>query len=272
MSKIGFLIKHSRRRYILTWSLIASAACADASGFDKRPVALVADNWCPQHCKVDGRYKGYVVEIVSEALQSEGVDFNIVYRPWLRALRQTEQGQFDGLLTPTVAGYPQFTYPRQSVGFQQYCFYVKANSSWEFNKPSDLQGKRVAHLKESGFGALADYFAANKKTIQINEFVGDDDLTTRMFKFLSADRTDVVIVTSDVYDFGIRVGKLDGAFKRAGCLASEELAVGLTKSDPARSRWIASKLDLGIATLRKSGRLKVILDKYGIPVWPAGTR
>lgn len=246
------------------WLLSASATCTAAPDFGTHPVSLVADNWCPQHCQSDRRYKGYIVEIVSQALQIEGVPFNIVYRPWLRALRETEQGRFDGLLTPTVIGYPQFNYHRVPVGYQQYCFYTKADSQWQYKKPSDLQGKRVAHLKESGFGALDAYLAANRKTIQVQEFAGSNDVSGRMFDFLGANRTDMVIMTTDVYDFAKRTGGMHGAFKRAGCLANEALAVGLSKSDPKRALWIAARLDSGIGKLRQSGQLKNILDEYGI--------
>lgn len=264
--------RHFGRWPVSLWLLTAAATCTAAPDFDQQPVSLVADDWCPQHCQSDRRYKGYIVEIVSQALHIEGVAFNIVYRPWLRALRETERGLFDGLLTPTVSGYPQFIYHRVPVGYQQYCFYTKADSAWQYQKPSDLQGKRLAHLKESGFGALDAYLAANRKTIQVQEFAGSNGVSGRMFEFLGAGRTDTVIMTTDVYDFGTRIGEWTGAFKRAGCLAKEELAVGLSKNDPKRAHWIAAKLDSGIGKLRQSGQLKTIMDEYGIPLESAPKR
>ncbi|MES2319207.1 MAG: ABC transporter substrate-binding protein, partial [Pseudomonadota bacterium] len=236
------------------------------------PFTVTADDWCPQHCQANPRHKGYIVDIVGQALQSEGVPYTIVYRPWLRALRQTELGQFDGLLTPTVKGYPQFSYPQEAVGYQQYCFYVNADSPWTYKTPADLLGKRVAHLKESGFGELDAYMAANKKTISVLEFAGNQGLTTRIFRFLAAGRADTVIMTSDVYDMSRRMGESDGSFKRAGCLPTEKLAVGLSKADPERARWIAARLDSGIARLRQSGRLKAILAEYGMTEWPVARR
>ena len=253
---------------LATLAAMSSCAAAPASA-PARPVSLAADDWCPQHCEGDKQRKGYIVDIVGQALAAEGVPYTIVYRPWMRALRQTEKGVFDGLLTPTVNGYPQFLYPKEAVGYQQYCFYVNVESDWTYKAPADLLGKRIAHLKESGFGKLEKYIAANRRAIRVDEFVGSNGMTDRMFKFLAADRADAVIVTSDVFDLGRRDNKAMGAFKQAGCLENEKLAVGLSRANPERSRWIAGKLDSGIRKLRQSGQLKRILGQYGIAEWPA---
>lgn len=237
-----------------------------------KPVTLVADNWCPQHCEGNGKRKGYVVEIVEQALAAEGVAVTITYRPWIRALRQTEQGTFDGLLTPTVDGYRQFMFHQEAVGYQQYCFYVKANSDWRYRQPPDLLGKRVAYLRESGFGELEKYLDENKDAIQAAPFAGSQDVIARIFRFLAAGRADTAIMTSDVYDWGVRNGETARTFRSAGCLANEKMAVGLTRVRPERSRLIAAKLDSGIRKLRQSGKLKQILDQYGIALWSAGRR
>jgi polar amino acid transport system substrate-binding protein len=260
VNKRGIVIRLASS-VLANWA--AMAGCAAASE-PARPVALVADDWCPQHCEGDTQRKGYIVDIVGQALAAEGVAYTIVYRPWTRALRLTEQGAFDGLLTPTVNGYPQFVFNKEAVGYQQYCFYVNADSDWTYSAPPDLLGKRIAHLKESGFGKLEKYIAANQRTIHIQEFVGSKGMTDRMFKFLAAGRADAVIMTSDVYDLGRRDNKTMGTFKQAGCLANEKLAVGLSQANPERSRWIARKLDRGIRKLRQSGQLKTILAQYGI--------
>jgi polar amino acid transport system substrate-binding protein len=176
------------------------------------------------------------------------------------------------LLTPTVDGYRQFMFNQEAVGYQQYCFYVKANSDWRYSQPQDLLGKRVAHLRESGFGELEKYLAQNKDAIKVETFSGSRDVIARIFQFLGAGRADAAIMTSDVYDWGVRSGDTPHTFRSAGCLANEKMAVGLTRVHPERSRLIAAKLDSGIRKLRQSGKLKQILDNYGIALWPAGRR
>lgn len=244
----------------------------DLTEFEQKPVTLVADEWCPQHCTSPPDRKGYIIDIVEQALTAEGVPFTIKFMPWIRAMRMTENGKFDGLLTPSVNGYPQFLYHSESVGYQQYCFYVNANSAWTYAAPKDLNGKRLGYLKESGLGELEAYLQKHKNAIQIKEVAGGKNFTREIFRFLAAGRADTIIMTSDVYNFGVRNGDIDASFKTAGCLANERLAVGLTKANTERSRRISALLDSGIRKLRKNGRLNAILNDYGIAPWPETKR
>lgn len=246
---------------VLSYSAIAAPLTNTAQ---HTPIRLVADEWCPQHCKGSGPNKGYIVDIVEQALKEENVPFTLVYNPWLRALRSTEKGQYDGILTPTVNGFKQFSYPQEAVGQQQYCFYVNKNSTWKYTKPTDLIGKNISHLKESGFGELESFLTAKQNQITIQEFVGVDGFTESIFKFLAMNRTEAIIMTSDVYFYALKTQKIKDQFKSAGCLAEEKLAVGLSKADPERAKWIADTLDNGIRKLRKSGKLKLIHANYGM--------
>lgn len=235
--------------------------------FAARPVRLVADDWCPQHCENGASRKGYVVDIVEAALQREKVPYVIEYRPWQRALAETEQGTFDGLLTPTVAGYPQFLFPREAVGYQEYCLYVRKDDPWRYTRPDDLIGRRVAFLKDSGLGELEGFLARNPQRVPTQLFSDGKGYTTRIFTFLARKRTDVVIITSDVYHFNVKTGVIADTFRTAGCLGAEKLAVGLSMANPERSNRIAAALDLGVRQLRQSGELKKITDNYGIADW-----
>ena len=195
---------------MLAGATLAGHALADKpvpAEFVNKPIALVADDWCPQHCERDKNHKGYIVDIVGQALAEEGVPYTIVYRPWIRALRLTEQGTFDGLLTPTADGYAQFQFHREAVGYQRYCFYVNADSRWTYSAPKDLLGKRVGYLKESGFGKLESFMAAHKDAIQVEEFASSQDFIRRIFKFLAAGRADTIIMTTDVHQVAVRAGE-----------------------------------------------------------------
>lgn len=243
------------------------AAAQDWKALRNKPVALVADDWCPQHCEKSSTEKGYVVDIVSQALELEGVPFTLQYVPWTRALRMVERGNADGLLTPTVPGFPQFRYHRQAVGYQQYCFYVDKESEWKYARYADLQGKRIAMLADSGLGPLEGYLKANKGSITVSELRAENDFAFRLFKFLASKRADTVVLTSDVFDYSQAMGVVDKGYKSAGCLDREKMAVGLTHGDARRSELIGKALDSGIEKLRKSGKLAAILAQYGMTDW-----
>lgn len=240
-----------------------------SSGLVMAPVQLVVNEWCPQHCS-QGELRGYVVEIVEQALKEEGIPFEISYQPWLRALRDVEKGRKDGVLTPTVPGFPQFIYPEEAVGFQEYCFYALRSSAWIFRTNSDLLGQRVAFLDESGLGPIENYMTGHASRISVTRFAsGDHNYVDRIFQFLMTGRTDLVIMTSDVYEFAWKNKSIPNEFRNAGCLGKEKMAVGLSKADEKRSLLIGKALDRGIRKLRQKGQLKDILRKYGLTDWQA---
>jgi ABC-type amino acid transport substrate-binding protein len=238
-----------------------------SSGPEMLPVQLVVNEWCPQHCS-EGKLKGYVVEIVEQALKEEGLPFQITYQPWIRALRDVEKGRKDAVLTPTVPGFPQFLYPEEAVGYQEYCFYAPRSSPWTFRTNSDLLGQRVAFLDESGLGPLEHYLAENQSRIHVTRFAsGDRNYVDRIFQFLVTGRTDLVIITSDVFDFSVKHKVIPNEFRNAACLGKEKMAVGLSKANEKRSLLIGKALDRGIRKLRQKGQLKEILKKYGLTDW-----
>lgn len=258
-----------RSLFLMTGWLLASLCCAEELS-PERPVRLVADDWCPQHCEQVEGYRGYIVDIVSRALELEHVPFTIAYQPWLRAMKSVQDGDYDGLLTPTVDGYPElnFIFHEQAVGYQDYCFFVTKGSSWQFTDFADLHGMRLSYLKDSGFGPLNDYLARHPKDIQVYEFSGGKGFTSNIFEFLSRDRADVIIMTSDVYEFALKRGDIRDRFRSAGCLGHEKLAVGLSPVNPQRAKAIAAALDEGIRQLTASGEMASILARYGMQLWP----
>lgn len=255
--------------FILLGCCLSPATLAEGtpSSLVAEPVRLVADDWCPQHCEGDPQYPGYVVEIVGQALALRRVPYSIVYQPWLRAMKSVESGAYDGLLTPTEQAYAQYLYPQQAVGYQDYCFYVRADDPWQFQAYPDLLGKRLAYLQDSGFGALGDYIAEHRERIVVQEFAGGQGYTRKLFDFLRRGRTDLIIMTSDVYQYAVKRGEISEDFRSAGCLGHEKMVVGLSAAHPERSRLIAEQLDAGIAELRRTGQLERILGRYGMPLW-----
>lgn len=254
---------------LLLLALVSPAGAEEQSAppFHYKPIRLVADDWCPQHCEHNQQYKGYIIELVEQALQAEQVPFSISYQPWLRALKAVENGEFDGLLTPTLKGYPQFIFHNEAVGYQDYCFYTRNDSDWNYHQYADLLGKRLGFLKDSGFGELDSYLKQHSDQITVQQFPGGKGYTSKIFDFLERGRADVIVMTSDVYQFSLKTGAINDSFRSAGCLDHERLAVGLSPKNSPRSQEIARVLDKGILKLRENGELQKILLRYGIPLW-----
>jgi polar amino acid transport system substrate-binding protein len=248
---------------LLTLLCLASSALSEPSPAPKPTVTLAADDWCPQHCQGDPVYRGYIVELVVEAFARAGVNVEIVYLPWLRAMAEVKRGSFDGLLTPT-AGYQGFVFHRETMAQQQYCFYTRRDSTFRYSAPESLLGRRIAYLKDSGLGALDDYFARNKERLEAVEFASGRGFVSKIFEFLRLGRADVIVMSSDVYRYAVRRRTIPDVFREAGCLEPEKLVVGFSQLHPERSRALADALDQGLRSLRESGRAAEILARYGM--------
>ncbi|MCV2361258.1 transporter substrate-binding domain-containing protein [Paucibacter sp. TC2R-5] len=233
----------------------------------RKPVALVANDWCPQHCESGAPDKGYVVDIVTQALQSQGVPYTLHYFPWSRAMRMVDRGEVDGLLTPTVPGFPKYIFHAQAVGYQQYCFYADKSSQWRYRQPADLQNQHIAMLADSGLGEVDDYLKAHHSTITVTRFKGEQHFAKRLFIFLGLKRADTVVLSTDVFEYGQSKGDIGRNFQAVGCLEKEKMVVGLSKKDERRSQMIGEALDQGIIQLRKSGQLAKTLARYGMRDW-----
>lgn len=229
----------------------------------EQPVRLVADEWCPQHCQNNPKHKGYIVDIVERALETENVAYQLTYLPWLRAMALTQGGKYDALLTPLKNEFPEAIFNAETVGDQEYCIYTLNTDNWTYSKPSDFDGRQVAYLSSSGIGDLQHYFD-NTDKVAVQTFPGGDDYVTQLFNFLKTQRTNSVIITSDVYGFSVKEKIIDDSYRSAGCLGHNYLHVALSPADRDRSMLIADLLDAGIRKLRESGELNLILERYGL--------
>lgn len=244
-----------------SWLHSAKAETAEKSA---DVFTFVANEWCPQQCEHELNYKGYVVEILEAALNEVKASYTIEWVPWSRGLDMVRRGKIDGLLGPTVEGFPEFHYGKESIGHQEYCFYTNQDSNWTYQKPEDLFGQKIAYLKESGLGSLEDFFSKNKTKIETHEFVLGNDVIKTEFQFLAKKRCDAIIITSDVVKYEIGRKFIPDQFRAAGCLGKETLAVGFSKVNLARSQRISKILDKGLRKIKSNGEYDKIFKKYNM--------
>lgn len=262
------------RGYKCKFSIFAIAICvmsswllpvkAETSKHSVDVFTFVANEWCPQQCEHELNYKGYVIEILEAALNEVKASYTIEWVPWSRGLDMVRRGKIDGLIGPTVEGFPEYHFGKESIGHQEYCFYTNRDSTWTYKKPEDLFGQNIAYLKESGLGSLEDFITKNKIKINTHEFVQGNDIIKIEFQFLAKKRCDAVILTSDAVQYAIGRKTIPDQFRSAGCLGKETLAIGFSKVNLARSQKISKKLDEGLRAIKSNGEYHKILKKYNM--------
>ena len=202
-----------------------------------------------------------------------GPYFTLTYQlePWSRAIVMVETGEAQ-LLIATPATTAQKIVASVSLGVDQSCFFVRKGNPWRFTRPADLKAIRLGVIQDYRYddnGPLDTLIAAMRKRQdpRLEIAMGENALENN-FRKLEAGRMDVVMENENVGRYMVQELKLQDAIDFADCathhVATTHVAVSLTRPD---ARNILSRINKGLAELRRSGELAGILKPYGMSDW-----
>jgi polar amino acid transport system substrate-binding protein len=113
---------------------------------------------------------------------------------------------------------------------------------------------------------LGVYVKANKKDPKRVWLVSGDQPTVTSFKMLANKRVDVSVEDANVAAFVMKSFSEGKSIREAGCTTANAIHVGFSEKNPKAKEFVRM-LNEGLATLRKNGKLKTILAKYGVKDW-----
>jgi polar amino acid transport system substrate-binding protein len=130
--------------------------CGDA--YPGRLVLVAADS-APTAYMEDGRPTGILVDVVTEAFQRTGSQFEIQLMPWARCLAEIRSGRVDGIFS--VFKLPErnefLTYTSVPIITQVLAFFVPADSDAKFGGDmSELGGFRIGTIRGTSYGIKVD--------------------------------------------------------------------------------------------------------------------
>lgn len=228
-------------------------------------VNLVANNWCPQHCINDENSPGYLVEIAQSALDITKTQHTLTFQPWLRAVKNVNNGNFDGLLTPAQSEEKQLLRHNVALATQRFCFYVKKSNNISLNKLEDFNSKSIAFVKGNHLGnEFMNYIDDKNNKVFVNKLLSNNnEFAPRVFSFLIKKRVDAIAITEDMGDFYLGQNPdINQRIKKGYCTQKESLHVGLNPTNIKRSEEISEILDRGILKIKENGTYDKILKKY----------
>ncbi|WP_108651653.1 ABC transporter substrate-binding protein [Dongshaea marina] len=211
---------------------------------------------------------GYMVEVTRAIFESKG--YKVEYRsmPWRRALHQVDNGIADAVLGANRAEARGMLLPEESFGFVEDVFYVKKGEPWRFVGLNSLSGMRLGVVGGVEYGPeIADYIRKNEGTKYVQILYGEDVPARNLDKLLYG-RTDIVVLPSQVERWVRKTKEIPlGEIVSRGTIGQEKdifIAFAQGKKD---SEQLAKLFSDGIRELRQSGKLKIILDRYGLQDW-----
>lgn len=262
----------------MAWSLVWACGSTPASSpvepADAPPstiVRLAATEW-PPYTGADLAEQGWLTQVTREAFAHEGLEVQVEFLPWARALRDTEALRFDGVLaaydTPERRAIYQLSDPMPGGPVELWTrvgsgIAPDAAVPTLFDRPLGVVRGYVnppqiddePHWKRDeandDLGNLRKLLFSRVDLIVIDAFTGRWLLKTQL-----PDETDHVVALTPPLDV-------------------RTVHVGFPRTHP-RHAELAAAFDAGLAALTSEGRLSAILDAWGLdapsaPVAPAPT-
>ncbi|WDP91743.1 MAG: transporter substrate-binding domain-containing protein [Desulfobacter sp.] len=241
-------------------------------------ITVVGDDWPPFNHIAGAKNEGYMIDIARAVFVAEGHGFHYLVLPWKRALRETRRGRYTAVVGASKTDAKGFVFPSQELARNYLAFYTKKGTPWQYKEPSSLKQIKLATIASYDYRPwLNEYVASNldnPEKVFVNFGLNPLEKNLRL---LMAGRVDAVVDNDAAIRFVARQMNLGDKIQLAGQGTLPSFCYIAFSPGLDRSKSYARILSRGIAEMRKSGRLKQILNKYDLEDWrsptgnPAGT-
>lgn len=251
--------RFARALIFLGMFCLSTAALAD-------DIVIAADTWCPYNCEATSRDRGFMVDVATEILGKQG--YTVVYRndSWTKALRDAGQGRIDAVVGAGASEAKDLIAAMEPLGINKTCLYARASNPFQYRGVDSLNSVKLGVI--SGYlygGAIDQYVEQNRIHYQKVQLVTGDKPLLQNVKKLQAGRIDALVENEMVMDFSQRKFDLKG-LRNAGCDQDTPLFIAFSPKRPD-ARRLAEYMNAGVPLMRRSGRFKQILDRYGVKDW-----
>ena len=222
--------------------------------------------WCPWMCDSDEK-PGLSVEIVENAFKSQEIDVQFQKYNWALAVSEVRDGKINGLLAPAKLEAPDFIFPKEPVAYQQMCFYVKKESTWEYKSIDSLKNISIAISQGAHYPGLMEYINKNSDKKNKIKNISTEDLFTIGFKNLLNNTYQALVLDYVTSDYYLKKNDLIDQVKKVGCLKTEYLYFALSPKNKEKSLKLSKIFDEYIANYKSTDFYQKLYDKYNVENW-----
>lgn len=250
-------MKKSALAVILLSALLSHAALSDT-------ISIRADEWFPVNGQPDSDKPGYMIELAKAVLESAGhtVDYKIM--PWERALDSVRKGDHDCVVGAYKEDAPDFIFPETNWGLDSTGFFVKSGNAWQFTGMGSLLDKRVGIINGYAYGEEFDAFVTANPSVFSG--LGGSDALDKNIRKLTAGRVDVVVESPNVMRAKLQEMGVNNVMQAGTLGEPSEMYIACSPAKPSSQGYI-KLVNEGTETLRASGKLDAIMQRYGMSDW-----
>ena len=230
------------------------------------PLVIAADAWCPYNCEATSHDRGFMIDAASEILGKYG--YEVIYRnsPWTNAIRDVANGHVDAVVGAGSAEAKDLVTAFEPLGINKTCFFTASERNFRYTGVTSLNAVRLGVIAGYLYGELIDRYIEEHR-IHYNrvQLVTGDKPLLQNVKKLQAGRIDALAENEMVMSFSTRKFNING-LRNAGCEKETALYIAFSpkRSDAKR---LAELMNGGMPELRRSGKFKAILKRYGVNDW-----
>lgn len=233
---------------------------------EKKNLVIVADEWCPFNCARESLDQGFMIDMAREILAAESYTVEYRTQAWTNALDNAAKGKVDAIVGASRDEAAGLVIVEEPLGENKNCFYTAIDDPFVYRGVASLANRRLAvaagYLYGQPLDSYIDKQRANYNLLQLA--TGDHPLLQNIRK-LKARRVDTVIENSHVMDYSLRKYRISG-IRLAGCDAATPLFMALSRNREDTGK-LASVLAKGIRKMRRDGKMRELLARYGLNDW-----
>lgn len=226
-----------------------------------------ADNWPPFNGDPKSAKPGYMIEVLKAIFEPQGVQIDYQTMPWNRSKDEVKSGKYDAIVGADNEEAAGYVVPKETFGKFSNCFFVAPTNSWRFQGFDSLKQIKLGVIEGYSYEDQVNAYIKGAAPGKVIAATGEDALP-KLLKMLQAGRIDAVLEDVSVLNAALSANNIPAnQVVLAGKLTdARELNVAFSPAKDT-SRKYSEQFSAGIAELRKSGKLKQILDRYNVKDW-----
>tara|TARA_R110002167_G_scaffold50678_8_gene147466 strand:- start:732 stop:1517 length:786 start_codon:yes stop_codon:yes gene_type:complete len=249
---------------LLVLALTISQAQAKES--TSETLTIHSDNWMPFNGDPKAKNKGYIIDLVTEIFEPEGIKIEYTITPWARSLILCKQGKINAVVGAADVDVPGFVLPEEALDFTYEAFFKLKENPWFYDGDiNSLESQKLGYIIDYATRSdILTYFDQHKKTDKVQLVGGNNPLKQNIQKLVHH-RISILLENSNVIRYHLKEMKLSDKIVFAGNLYQKpfNMYIAFSPKHP-KSEIYAAIFDEGFRELKANGRVNEIRKKYGM--------
>ena len=226
-----------------------------------------SDSWMPFNGDPKSARPGYMIEVLKAIFEPKGIQIDYQLMPWERSKDEVKKGAYDAIVGADKVEADGYTSPKETFGRFRNAFFVLAANEWKYQGVASLNQVRLGVVEGYAYNDEVDEYIKKAPQGKVIAATGDDALP-KLLKMLQAGRIDAILEDATVIAHALKANNIPfSQVLVAGDLGeAKDLYVAFSPARETSAKY-SEIFSAGIVELRKSGKLKQILDRYNVKDW-----